>query len=329
MKRRVNRHIAWLLCAALGGVCCFSGCGAPRDDEILVMHAASLSSAFREMAAAFEDANPGTRVVREAVGSKAGVRKLTDLGRRCDVFVSADSELIDAMLIPSHASWNISFARNAMCLAYREGSARSNEISAENWLEVLADEAVRFGLCDPDSAPCGYRTLQVIALGGGLDGQAGSSYKVVNKSALNERPKESDLLALLETGAVDYAMVYRSTAVQHGLKYVELPNEINLSDAALAEAYGVVQVLVAGARPGEVMFEVGRPIVYGVTIPKNAHHASLALKFVAFMLDKDSGMAIIERNGLIPAAPSTTRRFSELPEGLKAFAVPAGPKEDS
>ena len=38
------------------------------------------------------------------------------------------------------------------------------------------------------------------------------------------------LLALLESGDVDYAFEYASVARQHGLSYVELPPPLNLSD---------------------------------------------------------------------------------------------------
>lgn len=321
MRRRVHQHSVLVLCAVAAGLCCISGCGGAQDDEILVLHAASLSSALRDMAAAFEAENPGTRVVRETVGSKAGVRKLTDLGRRCDVFVSADSKLIESLLIPSHASWSISFAGNALCLAYRDGSSRSEDITAENWLEVLAEEGVRFARCDPNSAPCGYRTIHALMLAEEMYGHAGIADIIVGKSARHLRPKESDLLALLETGSVDYAMVYRSTAIQQGFRFVELPKEINLSDAKLWELYSRVKVEVAGPHPDDLVMEVGRPITYGVTIPKNAPHAAAAQNFAAFMLDPDRGTAIIERHGLMPA-PSTTRTYSALPEALKVYAVP-------
>lgn len=329
MKRRVNRHIAWLLGVLLIGVGCLSGCGGAREQEILVLHAGSLSIAFRDIVAAYEESNPGTRVVLEAVGSKAGARKLTDLGRRCDVFVSADAHLIDTLLIPSHASWNISFARNALCLAYRERSIRGEEITAENFLDVLTDERVRFGRCDPNSAPCGYRTLHALMLAEEQNGRAGAVDRILNRGTRYLRPKESDLLALLETGSVDYAMVYRSTAIQRGLKYVELPDAINLSDPALAESYGAARVEVAGNHPDEVAVEVGRPIVYGVTIPEDAPQPAAALKFVAFMLAEDQGMAIIERSGLIPAVPSATRTYANVPGALKPYAAAVPSDEGS
>ena len=51
------------------------------------------------------------------------------------------------------------------------------------------------------------------------------------------RPKEVDLVALIESNAIDYMFQYKSVAIQHGLKYIELPREINLSDPSLNDLY--------------------------------------------------------------------------------------------
>jgi len=76
------------------------------------------------------------------------------------------------------------------------------------------------------------------------------------------KPKEVDLMADLEAGAIDYLFIYRSVAEQHGVQFVELPDEINLSNTTFAENYS--KVVVRRADGGEVR---GKPIVYGVTIP--------------------------------------------------------------
>ncbi len=49
-------------------------------------------------------------------------------------------------------------------------------------------------------------------------------------------------MAMVESSTMDYAFEYKSVAVQHGLKYVELPVEINLKDPALGDAYAAVSV---------------------------------------------------------------------------------------
>ena len=64
------------------------------------------------------------------------------------------------------------------------------------------------------------------------------------------RPKEVDLVALIESNAIDYMFQYKSVAIQHKLKYIELPDEINLSDPCKNDIYKSVSLDVAGNKPG-------------------------------------------------------------------------------
>jgi molybdate/tungstate transport system substrate-binding protein len=138
----------------------------------------------------------------------------------------------------------------------------------------------------------------------------------------NIRSKEVELLALLESGNMDYAWEYRSIAVQHGLNFVELPDEINLSMIEHADFYSQATVDIAGKEPGTTMTMRGKPIVYGVTIPKNAPHPELALAFVRFLLGPE-GQAIMEQQGQPPIAPPVAVDRAAVPDELQDLV--AGP----
>ena len=64
-------------------------------------------------------------------------------------------------------------------------------------------------------------------------------------------------------------------------------------------------------------------MVYGVTIPKRAQNPVTARAFVAFLLDKQKGMAIMERNGQppVPIGPSAASAVETIPHELKRFIV--------
>ena len=47
------------------------------------------------------------------------------------------------------------------------------------------------------------------------------------------RGAHMELLALLQSNDVDYTIDYKSTVIQDGLSYLELPPEINLADSNL------------------------------------------------------------------------------------------------
>jgi molybdate/tungstate transport system substrate-binding protein len=150
----------------------------------------------------------------------------------------------------------------------------------------------------------------------------GIAHRMLAKDTRYIRPKEVDLLALLETGELDYIFTYRSIAEQHKLKYIALPDEINLKRADLAHHYRSASVRLTGKKPGTFIAKAGSPIVYGVTIPSNAPNRELALVFLRFLLDAGKGGAILEKNGQTLVAPSPTETFDGLPECLKVFALP-------
>ncbi len=289
--------------------------------DLLIFHAGSLSVPFQQIAEAFEQKHPGVAIRREAAGSRVSARKISDLGRRADIMASADHVVIDTILIPAHASWNILFAGNEMSIAYTDASAYAAEITSDNWLDVVMRPDVSFGRSDPNADPCGYRTLMTAQLAEQHYGRPGLYERFKEKDTRFMRPKETDLLALLETGVIDYAFIYRSVAVQHGLRWLQLPDAINLRCVEYAETYASASVEISGARPGAKITQHGEPMAYGVTIPKNAPNPEAAMAFVAFLLDADKGLAIMEENGqpgIVPA-PSTTWEY--IPEALKGFAV--------
>jgi molybdate/tungstate transport system substrate-binding protein len=104
------------------------------------------------------------------------------------------------------------------------------------------------------------------------------------------------LLALLESGDIDFAFEYESVARQHGLNYLELPSQLNLSDQDYAANYANVQVRLDFQRFSSVKPEFpGEIIGYGITIPKNAINPLAAQDFVEFVLSPQ-GAAIMEDN---------------------------------
>lgn len=304
-----------------------AGCGkdtAVEAQELIVFHAGSLTVPFKQIADAFEAEHPGVKVLAEAAGSRACARKVSELGRPCHVFGSADYSVIETLLIPDHADWCIKFASNEMAIAYTEHSRRGDAITPENWPEILLDPNVAYGRSEPDSDPCGYRSVLTVKLAEDHYAHPGLSEALLGKDQRHIRPKETDLLALLEAGEIDYLFIYRSVAVQHGLKFLELPDEVNLKRPELTDHYRGVSVEISGAAPGETVTKVGEPMTYGVTIPKNAPNPDLALAFVTFLLEKDKGMAIMEANGQPSLVPAPTATFGALPEALRRFALEGG-----
>ena len=120
-----------------------------------------------------------------------------------------------------------------------------------------------------------------------------------DKKKVVVRPKETDLLALLEVHAIDYLFIYKSVARQHGLKYIAFPKEISLKEERLNPLYEKVSFEISGKKPGETILKKGAAMVYGLTIPQNSKspkNAEGAVAFVNFVLSKE-GQEIMKKNG--------------------------------
>jgi molybdate/tungstate transport system substrate-binding protein len=302
VNRRTSGLLPMLVLAAL--LPGWASAQAPSG-PLIVFNAGSLAFPIRDLLAEFGRRNPAVRGVSESSGSLEAARKLTELGKIPDVVAVADYAVIERLLIPAHATWHATFASNAMVLAYTDRSAGAGEISEANWWRVLLRPGVRSGHSNPALDPNGYRTLMVFQLAERHyrePGLAGRLRAAVPPRHI--RPKEADHTALLQSGELDYAWSYRSLARTAGLRWVELPDAVNLSEPALAEHYAAARVRLPGARMASadsIEFR-GEPIVYALTIPRRAPHPETARAFVRFLYSP-AGQAILARTGftLLPA----------------------------
>jgi molybdate/tungstate transport system substrate-binding protein len=264
-----------------------------------------LAQPFRELLRAFRDQYPEVVPAQENSGSVEAARKLTELGKVPDVLGVADYNVIPALLIPRHTSWYVTFARNAMVLAYASDSRGAKEIDGRNWWRILLRPGVRTGRSDPALDPNGYRVLMVARLAERHYREPGLGARLLAAMPPRfMRPKEADLTALLEAGELDYIWTYRSIAETNRLSYVSLPREVDLSDPALASEYRKVSVRVPGARreTGDSIDFRGEPILYALTIPQAAPHPGTALAFARFVLSP-AGSALLRRSGFLVEPP--------------------------
>jgi molybdate/tungstate transport system substrate-binding protein len=297
-----------------------SGASKELSGDLVIFHAGSLSVPFKLISEAFTKIHPKVKIYREAAGSRACARKISELKKEADIMASADYTVIDKLLIPEYADWNIRFASNEMTIVYHHDSRGASEINGDNWYNVLLRKDVAFGRSNPNADPCGYRAVLTMQLAEKYYGIEGLAAKMIAKDNEYIRPKETDLLALLESNTIDYIFLYRSVAEQHKLDFVLLPDQVNLKKPELSDYYKTATVKISGKEPGTFITKVGEPMVYGVTIPKNAPNPEAALAFVKFLLTADKGMAIMKQMGQPSMIPSFTDTYDKIPADLREFA---------
>ncbi len=270
-----------------------AACGVKEESSVsatgplVVYNAGSLARPLRAVLDSFA-ARTGVTIEQESAGSLETARKLTDLHKVPDVVALADYKVFPQLLMPGHTSWYVAFARNRMVIAHTARSRFASELTEDNWWEVLQRRGVETGRSDPNLDPNGYRTLLVFKLAELHHGQPGLAQRLLAAApARNVRPKEVDLVALLQAGELDYIWSYESVAQAASLPYLRLRHEVDLGSVEDSAFYARADVRVTGSGQSDSITFRGEPIVYAASIPTAAPHRVLAEQFLAFLLSPD------------------------------------------
>jgi molybdate/tungstate transport system substrate-binding protein len=306
-----------------------------QNGTLTIMAASSLSNSMNATAAEFEKRHPNVKVQIQYGGSGDLISQITQLNKKPDIMASADYGLIDKSLMPDFTTWNLKYAKNEMVIAYTDQSTNASQINADNWYQILAQDDVKFGIADPNSAPAGYRAVMMMQLANkhynndtifetliesntAITSEANGTGFVINSpnnlaptDKVTSRPNVRDTLTLLESGSVDYVFVYKSDAQQAGgnIKYLELPDELKLSDTQFEPDYKTIQLIQFSDLEGSNKTKTITltPIVYGITILTDAAENDLAIEFMELLLSNE-GNTISQDNfidPLVPAVPTT------------------------
>lgn len=228
---------------------------------LTVFAAASLTRPLTALRDSFQRVHD-TPLLIELGGSLELARKITELGRVPDILMLADDEVI-AALVPTYLDWYVRFGTNRMVVAYRDQARGADSITPDNWWRVLSRRDTRVGRADPKVAPVGRHALTLLQRAEAFYQQKDLADSVLARSPDRLlRPTATELAALLETGEVDYILEYESVAQQYGFRFVALPTEL------------------------------APPILYGVSVPRQAPSVASANRFVAFLLS-DAGRRVL------------------------------------
>jgi len=326
--------------------------------QTLKIHCAtSLQFPLAKVEADFEEKYPNVDVQIEGHGTIQVIRHVTELGQNIDLLFVADYGLIPVMMynttMPNSnegfANYYIRFATNTLVLAYTNSSRYADEINATNWYSVLLRPDVTLGLGNPQVASIGYRAITAIQLAQNYYSTPtlfhdlitanlnppmnsvsdGSGYTIIVPEVqepvgdkLKLRTSEVDLIALLTSGHLDYALIYLTNAKQYGLNYVELPDEINMGSPEHEDLYGTVQVNFEPQRFSTISLDrKGETIFYGLTIPKNAPNPGLAQTFIDFLL-AGTGKEDFESAFHPIFSPAYTDNLTAVPQELQILVIP-------
>jgi molybdate/tungstate transport system substrate-binding protein len=286
---------------------------------LAVFGAGTLDTPFTAEFQAFRKQNPGVTVHSQFGASGDMVKAITQLHQPADVLGVADYSLIPKEMfggVKPYASWYVGFVSNQITFAYTSHSKGASQLTASNWYKILAEPGVHIGRSNPAADPSGYQILQMLQLAESYYHDPGLSAAVLKNSPDSSVAEtETSLLSALQSGQIDYLAIYKSSALEDHLDYIKLPAQINLSDPAMAAAYG--KVTVNGGSLGEL---TGKPIIYGLTVPTTAPDAALGQAFVKFVLSA-KGQAIMTSEGFVSVTPSLASSQAKVPASIKPLTT--------
>jgi len=264
-------------------------------------------------------AQRGLDVRGEGKGSVALANLIRNGLRSPDVFISADTAVIDGLMGPPNGNlvaWYVTFAATRLVIGYAPASPFAQVFvevgrGRKRLVDALLSPGLRLGRTDPALDPKGYRTLLAAQLLERAAGYPGFAVKVLgeNRNSAQILPEET-LLARLEGGDLDAAFLYATESAARRLPAVELPSAANLGDPAQAATYATARVTIDGVT------RVGAPAIYALTIPNAAPNPDGAAAFVAFLLSS-GGHQLLAQSGVSVVPPMLAGARSAVPISLR------------
>jgi len=193
------------------------------EGDLTVFAAASLTDAFDEVGAAFEEANPDVSIEFN-YGASSALREQILAGAPADVFASANTSNMDQVVETGAATDPQDFVTNQLQIV----------VPAENpggvaGLDDFANADLLIGLC-AEEVPCGEFGREALA------------NAQVTPSVDTNEPDVRALLTKVEAGELDAGIVYVTDVLAAGdaVEGIDIPADVNVTAtypiAALSEA---------------------------------------------------------------------------------------------
>jgi molybdate transport system substrate-binding protein len=242
--------------------------GMPRvQGELTIFTAASLTDAFKDMAAQIEPANPGTKLTFNFAGSPT-LRTQLAQGARADVFASAD----EPNMAGAEADGTITvqpqiFARNVLVVVVPVKNTAGIQT-----LQDLAKPNIKLVLTNKEVPVGNYARQSLEKMG--QDPAFGPDFsKRVLANLVSEETNVRQVAAKVQLGEADAGIVYAADvtpALRDAVRVIEIPPALNV----IAK--------------------------YPIAVVKGAQNEAGARAFIAYVLSP-AGQTILVRHGFLAA----------------------------
>jgi molybdate/tungstate transport system substrate-binding protein len=261
-----------------------------------------------------------------------------------DVFVSVALSATGPSYLKNFSSnWAIGFATDQMAVAYSNATQSNSKAAGvinsgehafasnatgdwNSFFRALTSGNSKVGISNPVTDPAGLRGWLVLEaagyLYGGGDKQAYAS--VLMKSGSNVTgTNAAALVASLQSGQIQFLLIYRSAAVADHLGYLALDKHVNLSDPTLGSYYSRFSYTDSAGTTA------ASPIVLVITVPLVSQNQAEALQFVQYVVKNapslsSYGLVVLPKPNLYHNVTPPAAVQLMLAQGLIVDAGPYG-----
>ena len=321
----------------------------PTSAPFAVGAAGTLKFAFTDILNEMQSLYPSIKVAPPFFKGSGEVAQKEVTTGVFSVVASADTTTIPSVLFKNNVTdYEIAFGVTQMVVIVDLNSTYGREVydlweqaqsyqpfSAqwnETWrkiFDIIAFSPAVVGVSNPFTDPSGYQAICVVKLAGlAFFNNENYLFNAIygNSSKYIMRNTEIDLLTLMEAGQVQFILsAYTSNAIPQtkeyrGTAYITLPPMVNLGDLSYVNYYHLVNF--TWSELGVTKSFICNPVVYTITIPKNAPNREAAVDFM-LLLFSPMGQRILEENGITPIVPGIVYgNYSSVPAILRAFTAP-------
>lgn len=239
-----RRHLVTGLLPALAiGVAINRSGQAQPASSVTVFAASSLTNAFNEIGPAFRRAHPALQL-RFNYGASSALRSQIQLGSPADVFASADKEQMEPLRKAGLVSPPTIFARNRLTMVVPKENPAKLQTPRD-----LARPGLRL-VATASSVPIGRYTQDALAKLGLEPGYPADFSAKVNRNVVSREPNVRAVLAKVELGEADAALVYETDARGSArVRAIAIPEKANV----VAE-YPIAVLTASGNKSGAEAF---------------------------------------------------------------------------
>jgi molybdate/tungstate transport system substrate-binding protein len=322
-----------------------ANCVPATSQQLIIYRAGSLTRAFQPLEKAFT-CQTGIQMKDTAMGSVDAGRQITAGGQACDLYAPADYLDIDLLMKPAgYANFDIVFAHGRTVLAYSPSGLAAKKLppiaaagsapfhppdsipkAAAKWYEILTMAGVAIGggnwFLDPGAyrAPMIFQLAQEFYKSPNLYNNLLGHLVIMGQSSGAVLGKQFDFQFAYEHNA-------RATAATNpDYQYVDLPDELNLSDPAKDSYYREHAVVVLPGlgtpKSARTVAIPAAPLAWGITLMKDAPNKENAIKFLQMLLGPP-GTAALKENGPDPLTPAlvSPADLKNVPEPLRRLVT--------